>query len=375
MNFRKENLDAFNRNVLLITLKNLSEGLLEVAAYTDKLNQGRAPNKIVVLDEIYNSIFKNLEGLELTIKKIPKSTVALFSNPEFIHPSNFVNHISIQITSVQLQLLNSTYEDRLGKLLRFYKHLYSKVYNFLISMGSTQIVKYRKLIDQVNAEYENFLNTTNKREILKKRQILDESIFKNIKNKSFFYIAHIDNLESILTYGILSHNLAHSKGLVKKDISYSSVQEKRERFVNDINGSIHDFVPLYINHKTPMLYVKMRSIEKNELILLRVNPHILLTDNIFFTDGNAASRSTRFYNNLTSFNNLKWEVINGEHFINSTEFKRAKSSEVLKKDQIPIEYLSEIYLQNENHLEKVIQLFPNHLGISIRIDNSLFYGN
>ena len=44
--------------------------------------------------------------------------------------------------------------------------------------------------------------------------------------------------------------------------------------------------------------------DKSNLILLKVNPHILLTDNVAFSDGNAAVRTTNFYTNIEDFKGL-----------------------------------------------------------------------
>lgn len=66
-----------------------------------------------------------------------------------------------------------------------------------------------------------------------------------------YHMTHIDNLESIFKYGLLSHNEAHRRGLVKVDISMQAAQEWRKK--------VHNYVPFYFSPRNTMLYKRDRK--------------------------------------------------------------------------------------------------------------------
>jgi len=122
-----------------------------------------------------------------------------------------------------------------------------------------------------------------------------------------------------------------------------------------------------------MLYYLCKNMDKSNLILLKVNPHILLTDNVAFSDGNAAVRTTNFYTNIEDFNKLSWNVIQNEYWTNYPDGKRIKCSEVLVKNKIPMYYITDLLTFNQESLEKILPLFPNHLGINVSINNRMYF--
>ena len=72
----------------------------------------------------------------------------------------------------------------------------------------------------------------------------------------------------------------------------------------------------------------------------------LLENNVSFSDGNAAVRTTKFYNKLSDFNNLNWTLINKGswnhyEFQIKNEQKRTICAEVLTKDKIQTHYIDE----------------------------------
>ena len=94
------------------------------------------------------------------------------------------------------------------------------------------------------------------------------------RNNIFYlnYITHIDNLNSILTYGILSRNEVKRRSLEFTGLDWKSVQYLRRKVINDI----HDFVPLYSATHTPMLYVKcVEEGLQNEIAVLKIDLSIL----------------------------------------------------------------------------------------------------
>jgi len=52
--------------------------------------------------------------------------------------------------------------------------------------------------------------------------------FKYFKPSEFFYITHIDNLQSILDKGILCHNKTEKEGYIIKEISNEEIMDRRK---------------------------------------------------------------------------------------------------------------------------------------------------
>ena len=173
---------------------------------------------------------------------------------------------------------------------------------------------------------------------------------KNIVNKysllELYHITHINNLKSIIVHGLLSHTAAHNQGLITKDISLKDVNMKRAKLEPYNQRSLHDYVPLYINPKNPMLF--LRKILSDNLIIIAVSSDTMLYDTCLFTDGNAASRSTSIYKYLINLNKLDWDCIKGEYWDNFQDGKRKKCSEVLILDRIPIDRINRIITNNQN---------------------------
>ena len=92
----------------------------------------------------------------------------------------------------------------------------------------------------------------------------------------------------------------------------------------------------------------LRKILSDDLIIIGVSSDTMLYDTCLFTDGNAASRLTSIYENLTNLSKLDWGCIKGEYWTDFQDGKRKKCSEVLILDQIPIDRINRIITNNQN---------------------------
>lgn len=367
-------LDSYNENLYIVCLDRLTKGISEIEEIYNQIETEsdfkNIDSVIALFDRVFNDgIIKKY--FAYSIERIYKPLY--LSNPGPHSKGNSYWHISLGINSADLSWLDQLYGSQIQRLLKLYKHTFSKIDNFLISHNANQIRKYQTIISDVKKETETFLEYSNHREIIDKKVKLDPQKLTKIPFGGLFYTAHIDNLKSIFELGILSHNLAHSKGLVNEDISNKQVNERRNRIVDSLGGNIHDFAPLYFNPRNPMLFVLCKQMDKSKLVLLKVNPHILLTENVAFSDGNAAVRTTNFYKNIEDFNKLNWEVIKNEYWTNHPDGKRIKCSEVLVQNKIPMYYITDLYTYNQDSLEKILPLFPNHLGIKVSINSRLYF--
>jgi hypothetical protein len=190
---------------------------------------------------------------------------------------------------------------------------------------------------------------------------ISEKIFRS--NIDYLYhMTHISNIENILKHGLVSHIKAH-KVLMKKDISIAEVNDRRNREDPIYQRSLHNYVPLYFNPKNPMLY--RRKDIQNDIVIIAVDKRVLLQKQTIFTDGNAASISTRFYKNLDNLSELDWKIINGEYWNDYVDGKRKKCAEVLVRERIENEAIKKIFCLGANTEKNCKSYLPKDTKIAV----------
>lgn len=202
-------------------------------------------------------------------------------------------------------------------------------------------------------------------------EILQESVAPNrniehIKQCGItllYHMTNIANLNSILIHGLLSHNEAHKRGLVSADISDPSVQNRRSG-KPIYNRSLHDYVCLYFSPRNPMLYC--RSDQQHEIILLGIDPIVLLDDHTIFSDGNAASGPTCFYQDTAQLAQLPWSIINADYWPNFVDGKRIKCAEVLVYPRISVQYIRQIFCYNSKQYSFCQQLTSGKIPVEVK---------
>jgi len=206
--------------------------------------------------------------------------------------------------------------------------------------------------------------------------------------KWVFRIVHINNLEYILTNGILNrHHLKSDPNYI--NIGDNNLIEKREDYLVGINppgGSLGEFVPFYFGSLSPMLYkIKtghngINKIAQENIIYLCCEIKNIVThcSNWCFTNGHAKKAITEFYNDLSGLDELDWQTIMAK-FWNNTEDDfdrmRRKQAEFLVKGFVPIQCVSKIVVLNEEKSELVQELI-NRFGLNINVQvnpNKEFY--
>jgi hypothetical protein len=185
--------------------------------------------------------------------------------------------------------------------------------------------------------------------------------------QKLYYMAHYENLGSILERGILSHALVAQAGLVHVDISQPGAQQWRARPEPVSGYAIPAYVPLYFNPRNPMLYVRRH--QQHELVLLCVSANAVKTaGQALFTDGNAACRDTRF---STGFDVVKLSepVLEAAYWSNFPDGRRQRCAEALVLDRVAPHFIDGVVC---NNLRLARHLKQQH-GLAVGVDGSLFF--
>lgn len=174
-----------------------------------------------------------------------------------------------------------------------------------------------------------------------------------------FHITPIENIKSIHNFGLHSRRCTNEEGYTVKEIANPDVLERREPKMVRMSGRpIPDYVPLFFTPWTPMMRVKKDM--QNDIAILCVGRKLLLQKGVIFTDGNAASNRTAFFNDLRFIDCLDWSCIRdpGEPiYLNSQqefdEFKRKRAAEVLVPDWISFSHVQNIVVKSQQTFQKL----------------------
>jgi hypothetical protein len=179
----------------------------------------------------------------------------------------------------------------------------------------------------------------------------------------------INNLQSILEHGLLSHNEAHRLRIVT-DISDPTVQNLRRNWIiNHI--ALHDYVPLYFSPRNPMLF-RRRELQ-DSIIILGIDPTLLLHEKTIFSDGNAAASETKFYRGVSLLNQLSWNVINAKYWNDFEDGKRIKCAEILIYPKIHVNSIFKIFCYCQDQLVSLQQIIPRSFNIKTEINYNLYF--
>lgn len=123
---------------------------------------------------------------------------------------------------------------------------------------------------------------------------MPEDLSKAFRRKGLeclWYLTHIENLKSILEQGILSYKRVRRSRVPYRSIANPRVRARRRTRANGVD--LHDYVPLYMVWRNPMLWV----VKKQPLAYIQVSLDAADLKGVIFSDGNAATGSTQLMSN------------------------------------------------------------------------------
>lgn len=362
----------YNDNLLLLKINSISVGLSDILGRIVEYRCDRDISSVNSIVDILNTLFQNDQDIDFGISKIVSATAINTPESKF-DISNSYYHLKLKLDSDRIIWLDEIYGNALKRNLKAVKKVFSLLHN--INTGGTFanidniISKIREIMD-VNEIRNNFQIEKN---ILSQKENISSSYLKKLPYDFLYHMVSIDNLKDILKLGLLSKEEVTNKSLLKVDISNKKVNNLRERPNPLDQRNIHSFVPLYINPKNPMQYYLNKNNTMKDCIIIKVTPKVLLHKDALITDGNAASKITQFYDSIEKVNETTWQVLNGRYWVNFPDGKRKMCSEVLVHKKIEQFYLESIVLKNTVLLPRLLKLFPNHYGVNIEIDSTIFF--
>ncbi len=189
-------------------------------------------------------------------------------------------------------------------------------------------------------------------------------------------MTHMNNLRPILQAGELrSYNLM--RGQSYRNLANEDVQAGRAAItVSASQKPLHDYVPLYLGFKTPM--VAINQVYNEDLLFLRFSLDILATSGSIVCDGNARSNATKFYlfTGPDVFSSLDITAIRSVKYAKDLELKRKKQAEVLIPDRLPIAQMHDMICFSESAQNRVLSIL-GEFGIkkAVKVNQGWYFVN
>jgi ssDNA thymidine ADP-ribosyltransferase, DarT len=187
------------------------------------------------------------------------------------------------------------------------------------------------------------------------------------------YITPIVNVASILSRGILSHQLAAK--VPHKSVAMQEVQDRRmNKIVPGTGKRLHDYANIYICARNPMLF--KRKDTHTELCVLKISTTVLDLDGVIVTDRNAAATIASFRPVATGLAFLDREQVFADDWrhpgdeLEYLKHRSIKCAEVLVPNRIPPTYIIGAYVSCMQSRVKLARIVPN---LQIAIDPHLFF--
>jgi len=181
----------------------------------------------------------------------------------------------------------------------------------------------------------------------------------------------IENISSILEFGILSHERA--KVLRHRSVAMQEVQDRRDKKRVPGGLKLHQYANLYFHARNPMLY--KRKDEVTGLCVLRVSTDVAQQKGVVFTDCNAASDYVRFLHpsqaELLDFDAiyaLDWRHPNDE--IAQIRHRSQKCAEILVPHCVEAGFLIGAYVVDAVRLEN---MRASGFNLPVSVDREMFF--
>ena len=189
---------------------------------------------------------------------------------------------------------------------------------------------------------------------------LYRQIYKRYQLGPASHMTHIENLSSIVQNSeIRSYNLMAQTTYQK--LSNTDVQGGRAgKTIEVTKKPLHDYVPLYFGHKTPM--VAWNQSRNDQFVFIRFSLNILESGNVVIADGNARSTATRFqiYTQLSDLDLLDPLAINTVKYAHDADLKRRKQAEILVLDRLPLTNLVDIICFSEEQRARALEILKQY---------------
>ncbi|MCC7076804.1 MAG: DUF4433 domain-containing protein [Acidimicrobiia bacterium] len=192
--------------------------------------------------------------------------------------------------------------------------------------------------------------------------------------RELHYIAHVDNLSSIMQRGILCKKAVG--GLAHRSVANVEVQERRATRRIPGGLQVHEYVPLYFNARNAMLFRLLRDydlakrVPAEELAVLRLSSAVLDLPDIIVTDMNAAARAEpRWFPAEEGLLRLDHGEIFATYWRDRWH-KQRMMAEVLVPRQVEVDHILRAYVVSDESATALSRMIPT---LAVEVQARMFF--
>jgi hypothetical protein len=185
------------------------------------------------------------------------------------------------------------------------------------------------------------------------------------------YITPIENVSSILKYGILSH--VRARQIEHLSVAMGSVQDRRDHVRVLGTRWLHEYANLYFCARNPMMY-KRKDLHE-DLCVLRVRAEIIDLPGVVISDRNAASDEANFAPAPVGLSLVNRRLVFADSwyqnsFAERREHKQIKCAEVLIPDLVNPEFVLGAFVSGMRGFALSRYKCPS---LSVKVNPKLFF--
>ena len=221
-------------------------------------------------------------------------------------------------------------------------------------------------------------------------EIIAPNVEPNVARSKYplYHLSSIENLQSILSEGILSHDLSMEKN--PKRVADAGIVEYRKTKTLSSGYPLTHYANFYFKPENAMLWrILKEAPQKHDnpenIIVFEINLDIN-QDDIFVSDGNCAKSSSMIepvsistlpaYSAHDIFSSID-EMKTKSSWSGDEELKRKFMAECLIPQKVGVSSIRTIHVQNDVIQEKIHDIiqekFPNLRNIEVKINSPMFF--
>ena len=189
--------------------------------------------------------------------------------------------------------------------------------------------------------------------------------------RELFYITHINNLSSILSRGVYSHEKIETDEIHSTPIYDTNIVSRRKEITIPGGRNLWSYANLYFQPRNTMMYRVVHEKDPTDLAVVGIKTTILNENGIYITDGNAAHDSTQFYppNKGMDILRKQWSIIQNDWWNRDDGSKRKIMAECLIPNQVNPDNIQAVYVANNSTREKAQRILgDSNIPISTQPD-------
>lgn len=191
------------------------------------------------------------------------------------------------------------------------------------------------------------------------------------QGKLLYHITHIDNIPSILEYGLMPRKELERQGIVEfYDIADPEILSKRETY----KRALSEYVLFHFYSKNPFDGRVCRTYGAENMAIITIRRELHQKNEFYIIPSHPLDKDEPdIYPYNEGFRLIRWDILDREsgRDYRDPEIKKACMAECVMKYTIPCQAFHCIFVANEEAQQKILQA-PNSNLVRITVNPNMF---